>query len=242
MPRLPNYRPAGPVLKANPAPDSLAAAQVAEPEETGAEEMPDDIAGELARLGAALAAVGGKKQAQGKVLRELETLLTKLSPKDYPDLADNPAIQRFLDLIGQQRAVGTKDPPGTLYNQGSLAQMKKPWTWADLSSDKVPWVRFVPTETIAVTYQGLKVQLIADVEFYGPDIFHKIYLEHRQSLRTAHQHAGFLFHQGPAPNDLTVLNDGSRHVRAMATAGRFLPGAGGFDPGQADESEGGKSE
>lgn len=197
---------------------------------------PDDIAVQLASLGEALTRVAGQKSERQQVIRQIEGLLAKLTPKDYPELANSAAVQGFLEIIEQQHAA-SDDAPGTIYNRGSMAQVKKPWTWADFAPDRQEWTTFTPTESTTVTIQGVRATFVADVDWSGPRAFYDVYMESRRARRVAGEHIRYLFGQGGTPSDPTVVNDASMLVRAMATGGRFYPGAGVFDPGKAADEE-----
>lgn len=208
------------------------------PESSEGEDSGDegDLAQQLAQLGQALASVAGKRQARQQVVGQIEALLAKLTPRDYPELADSPAVQKFLEVIEEQHAASS-DAPGTIYNRGSMAQVKKPWGWADLAPTKCEWLTFTPQESTTVTIQGLRATFIADVEWTGPRAFYDVYADSRRARRVAQEHVRYLFGQGGTPSDPTVINDASLLVRAMASGGSFYPGAGGFKPGEAPAGE-----
>jgi hypothetical protein len=194
----------------------------------------------LKRLGTALLESGGGRAERNKTLAELEAVLVKLSPRDYPELAENPVIQQFLEVMAERKAEASDDPPGTIYNAGTLAATKKRWQWRDLA--RFPVVTFTPNETIPVTFQGLTLMLIADTEMAVPSIFKDIYDERRRGHETAREHAAFLFRQrdqiDPTRADPSVVGYSSGLVRGhgMGRDG-YRPGAGAFPIG-AEEGEG----
>lgn len=200
----------------------------------------DDATTALMEMAQELQAAAGNKQKQGEALRKLETFLIGLDPKDHPDLAKSPVVQRFVEQLGESKAKANPgDVPGTIYNRGTLAEAKKPWSGKDVWS-KYPSKTFTPTETIPIIFDGVKVQLFAEVEVTLPSIFYDIYAEHRKSTKAAHEHAAWLMrapNAGPPSSDPTILSEASQRVRSQATTGSFYPGAGGFTPG-ADTDEG----
>jgi hypothetical protein len=204
----------------------------------------DDATSELARLGQALIATAGDKRKQQQVAQDLESLLAKLTPKDFPQLADNPAVLQFLESMAHAKAEGSDDPPGTIYNRGSVAVHSKPWTWNDLKSPPPGWVpgtplprgsvewvyNYRPQRTTPVTWNGLTVQFFARQPWTGPKVFVDVLDEGDRLEQVAHEHAAFMFKNGGLPSDPGVINEGTRRVRAASSAGGvgsgFRPGAG----------------
>lgn len=204
----------------------------------------DEATAELARLGQALIASAGKKHEQQAAVASLEKLLGSLKPKDFPDLAENPVVMQFLESLAQQRATNSDDPPGTIYNRGTIAVHSKPWTWNDLKSPQggwrpgeplpqgcVEWVyEYTPDRTVLVTYNGLSVQFFAEQPWTGPKCFTDLLREQRRLERVGHEHVSYMFKSGGLPSDLGVINEGTRRVRSASSAGGqgtgFRPGAG----------------
>ena len=211
------------------------AAESSEPEET---QTSDDI---LARLGAAILDAAKGKSQRSKVLVQVEELLGKLSPRDYPELAANPVVQEFLDQIEETHIDRhPDDPPGTIYNAGALGATKKRWQWRDLQD--FPLATFTPTETIPITWNGLELILVADLEMTVPKCFKDVYDERRRGLETARQHAAVMMRQRDAITgaaDPSVLGPGTARVRSsgMGSTG-YRPGAGMFAPGEEGGEEG----
>ena len=72
--------------------------------------------------------------------------------------------------------------PGMIVGKGTGHPMKVPYTLNKLK-DLFPEVTFTPEETIPVTYQGVKIQLIADREITVPEPFKGIYDDYRKAKR-----------------------------------------------------------
>lgn len=205
----------------------------------------------LASLGKALEGLAKAKRGRKQRMAEVVKVLEQLDPRDYPELADHPAITKILDTLSEQAAQNADVPPGTIIGTG-MAAHKKPWTMADVGPGKVEWLRFTPLETLPVTYNGLRFQLFADEEFYGPKFVYDIYAEHKRALKVAHEHAGLMFKTTDRVSDPTVINEATMRIRAMTEhipgqPGGFLPGAG-IGPifvqgeGEGEGGEGGKAE
>lgn len=195
----------------------------------------------LANLAAVFAQAAGNKAAHAKALGEVEAVLSKLSPKDFPELAESPVIQQFLDQMAERNAeLHPDDPPGTIYNRGTLGMTKKRWQWSDLKDAER--VRLTPTETIPITYQGLTMVLQADMDMEIPKPFYDVYMERRRGMETARQHAAFLFRQrdniDPNRADPSVLSSSSGMVRGHGQGNTgYKPGAGAFNPGEEPTEE-----
>ncbi len=225
----------------------------------GAAMTEDEATAELARLGQVLIATAGDKQKQKAASDELVALLARLTPKDFPNLAENPVVLQFMEQVAQQRAEGSDDPPGTIYNRGSVAVHSKPWRFTDLKSPPPEWRPgqplppghcewvwdYVPQKTTTATWNGLTVQFFAEQPWSGPKCFVDVLQESRRLERVAHEHAAYMFKNGGVPSDPGVINQGTRNVRAHSSAGGpgtgFMPGAGvgpSFFAGQAEDAGG----
>lgn len=190
----------------------------------------------------------GKKTAQIGVLREVEGLLGKLTPEDYPSLAKSPQIQAFIELLGTHAAELHPDAlPGSIQNPGSLAVNKRPWEWRHMKDFEMK--TFTPNETILIVWQGLPLQLVADEEMTVPKPFYDTYMERKSATLTAREHADILYRRkdvmdlreraGGVRADPSVMNDGTSKVRAQGQ-GRdgYKPGAGMFNPADEPGREG----
>lgn len=204
----------------------------------------DEATEQLALLGQALIATVGKKQEQQQVVAKLEGLLGGLKAKDFPDLAENPFVLQFLESMAQTRATNSDDPPGTIYNRGTIAVHSKPWTFENLKSpppgwrpgeplpeNSVEWVYdYESDRTVPVTYNGLTVQFFAGQNWTGPKVFVDQLKESKRLDKVGFEHISYMFKSGPLPSDLGVLNEGTRRVRSASSAGGqgtgFRPGAG----------------
>ena len=239
-----------------------------EMEESGP--APDDI---LARLAAALTESGQTRKEKNQRLDDVAAVIGRLSAADYPDLAKNPVVQQFLELMGERTAeLHPDDPPGTIYNRGQLGERKKIWQWGDLpkygfrdptcrekGSDCpncgghatcVETVMITPNEARPITWNGLSIQIAADVEQWIPRPHYEVYRETIRARETARQHADYMFRKrdnitGNA--DPSVIGAGSVMMRGRGDGHTgYRPGAGGFNPfepeGAAAGGEGGGGE
>lgn len=209
----------------------------------------------LRQLGQALMAEGQTRAEMSEKLDQLDTLLGSLSVKDYPHLANNPAVQKFLDLMGEQVATRhPTDPPGTIYNKGALNEAKKGWQWRDVAQvfpdptcrekgDDCPncggqrtcieVVSITPNETVPVIWNGLSYPLIADVENWVPRPHYDTYRESMRQRVTARQHAEMAFRRRQFIDgiaDPSVVNQSTAKVRGNGDGSTaYRPGAGWFN-------------
>lgn len=198
----------------------------------------DDV---LAQLSQYIVKAQTDKQRRNKHVEDAVAFLSRLSVKDYPELAENPVLVKFIEDV---QAVKMKDPtipPGTIMNKGTLAENKKPWTVQDLKSPPADWDgvsplppghtqwhRFTPERNQTVVFDGIRVNLFRRREFYGPKIFYDLYVQSIDAEEAAEQHAAFMFRaEGAAPpSDPTILNEGTAAVRSTVTKGTYFPGMG----------------
>ncbi len=66
--------------------------------------------------------------------------------------------------------------PGDVINGYKVA-----WTWSEMLK-QFPIVTFTPEETIPLTWNGVKVQALAQIEMHVPQPFKMIYDQHRREL------------------------------------------------------------
>ncbi|MCK9602386.1 MAG: hypothetical protein M0R06_25295 [Sphaerochaeta sp.] len=179
------------------------------PEET------DDMADLLKQAAQQLSQAASDKEHRSARLKEVEATLSKIKLVDFPELADSPVVQAFI------KAMGFDDlTPGEARNKGTLAEREREWTWKDMA--QLPKVKFIPNETIVLTFNGLPLQVVADQECEVPEPFYNIWKDHRKAIMEARQHTQYLLgfsDQPPDPNWLTV--EGAE-VRAWSTQGRRL--------------------
>lgn len=207
---------------------------------------PVQVQDEFASFFAKLAAAGGKQAEKDKALGELEHLLGKLNPKDYPDLVDDPVVGKFLDMLQERRDASTDVRPGEIYGEG-LARTKRLWNWSDLKPERWPWpdkendfvwVDYVPRENVPVTWNGITIYFFEDVPIRLPRVFVNVYMESRRGQALAKEHRDYLFQPmrareaGVVPpiSDPTILagRDGnlSRMLRGKFAGGDFNPNSG----------------
>lgn len=212
--------------KARIAAQSATAVDVAEPEE----DSDDDV---LSQLAATIMKARDKKQNQRKLLDDLGKILDQIDPKEHPELADDPAIEQFMERIGAQRIKEAQEHglrPGTVIGTG-LAQRDVPWTEADLThpewgcvdeNGQPIYVEFIPNETIPVFYQGIRCQLIADQPIKVLRCFYDVYMEHKRLTKIAEQHRAYMFGRADSLPAELVSGDAAvatARVRAFMSMG-----------------------
>lgn len=197
-----------------------AAVEVVEPEEA------DDV---LSQLIAGLQKVQTKKKTTDADLEALGQILDRIDPVEHPEIADNPAIEAFLDKIGAIRLKKAEKqglPPGSLVGTG-VSERDIPWKLSDVSvkpdgtKDMVTWT---PNETLPIIYNGVMCQAIADVEMTTERAFYDVYTEHRRLIREAEHRKQWMFGKtnvAPPPD-----GDGSI-AAARARAFIYMSGEGG---------------
>lgn len=206
----------------------------ARPPTEGADEM-------LASIGKALMELAGEKGQQEKAITQLADMLGKLSPKDYPALAANESIQAFIEKMAEQKASASDDPPGTIYNRGTLAEHKKPWSWRDLKDAET--VTFTPNETRLLVWNGLALTVVAEQENTVPAIFYGVYLESVRATKFGREHMEWLMRKRDGPTHPDMVSPDGVRARSTADQGWYQPGAGsiaGAAPPEAAGAEEGK--
>mgnify|MGYP001562722324 CR=1 FL=1 len=201
-----------------------------------------DTAATLISLGQAFLAMAQEKTDKAKAMVGIADMLGKLSAADYPALLDHPEVQRFVDGLIKQKAESTDDPPGTIYNKGTLAEHKKPWQWRDL--DNAERITFTPNETRLIVFNGLPLTIIADVENTVPAPFYGLYVESKRNTRFAQEHAEWLMRKRDNPTHPDMATPDSVRARAIGGVGWYEPGSGphaGAAPISDEEGKGGEA-
>lgn len=196
----------------------------------------------LADLGRAFLEMAGDKAGQEKTVARVVEVLSKLSAKDYPALADNADVQRFVEMLALRKAETSDDPPGTVYNRGSLAAHKKPWAWRDLANEKP--ITFTPSESCMLVWNGLVLSIVAEQETTIPACFYGLYMESRKNTRFAREHAEWLLRKRDLPTHPDMVTPDAVRARATGGIGWYEPGAGphaGAAPMTAEEEKGGEA-
>lgn len=175
----------------------------------------DEVTEELKRLGAGLIAVADQAEARTAKIHEIEEFFGKLSLRDFADLAESEVVQNFVKLFENTAGMA----PGETRKRGTLAEVRKEWSIRDLAQFPLS-PRFVPNETIPITWNGITVYLQEDVECQVPIPFYDIYREHRRALRQAALHEQYLMDMSDTPPDSNWLTPESAKVRAMSQLGR----------------------
>lgn len=183
---------------------------------------------------AALNGAAKSKEEQDAALRQIGNLVDTLDFKAHPDLLKNADVQKFIDLVSDARvsAPPADLPPGSPIGQG-WAQEKKPWTTRDIWSDRgIPIVEYTPRETLTVIWNGEPCHFQEDVTVMVPKCFVDLAEDRRKQMRSAAEHAKYLFksNYNPALLDPTMhgrpVDQQGFRTRAHITEGSFSANAG----------------
>lgn len=208
----------------------------------------DETANELKRLAATLFSAADKKEQRDNALGDLEAFLARLSPKDFPDLADSPVVQQFVEMLGQRKAeMSPDDPPGTEYNRGTMAATSKPWTFRDLENSDIPIIEFEFDSFEDVYWQGLRRTYQPGVTYRDWRCFPDLVREGRKNMRLGNEHVQYLMKQANSLSDPSIAGIGTARVRGTADVGTYGPAAGLFTPDYEagmtqEDGEGGEAE
>jgi hypothetical protein len=170
------------------------------------------VAAGLADLAAKLQASADDKAKRSAVVAEAEEFLGNIPVKAFPDLAESPAIQSFVKLLG----VGDLQP-GEVRRPGTLAERVREWTEADLGQFEM--VTFEPRETLPLTWNGITIYVQDGVECTIPKPFADIYREHRRALEQKERHENYLLGYTNQPPDPNWISEDSATVRAWSQMG-----------------------
>jgi hypothetical protein len=190
-----------------------------------------DVAAQLAALAGKLSEAAEDEAAKAAALKEIEEFLGNIPMKNFPDLAESPAVQSFVRMLG----VGDLRP-GEVAKRGTLAERQRDWTMRDLETFKQ--VTLTPRETLTVTFNGLSVQFIDDQEITVPEPFANIYREHRKALEQAKVHEDYMLGYTDRAPDHNWVTSESATVRAFSQMGpRPDPRMRGIGPIRMDTDE-----
>lgn len=165
--------------------------------------------GVLSELAGLFQRAASKEQGSDKAITDALELLGSLNPLKYPDLADNPTVQAFIERVQGARMQSSDLPPGSIIGSG-LTASKKPWSWGDLkksmhvSVEEVtrrnalgeiifPWVEYMPIKNSPVIWNGLQVYFRARQRVYVCKVFVDVFEESLTQEEFAEQHAAWLF-------------------------------------------------
>lgn len=212
---------------------------------------------DLAALGAALGQASGKAKDQDRIKEQILDKFRTLDEDAAKALLKDDRVQSLLERISDERAQASGDPPGTVRsgwigNAEVKGFTKKGWTEADLRKDREhtpngagKYVTFTPVETLLVTWNGLKRQLLADEETTVEKCFKDVYDEHRRGTKIAAEHAAYLFRKRDTISDMSIISAEGARVRGLAERGHYLAGGGSIlmaDAPRREEGDGGQGE
>lgn len=214
-----------------------AAEEAASPKDE--EPASEDVLKQLAGL---FAEASGQKSNREKAVTEAIDLLGKLDPFKYPDIADNPTVQAFVEKVQQQRAQSTDVPPGTIIGTG-MAAFKKPWTKNDLLKSKdltpeearargwIEWVEYRPIRNFDVTWQGIRIIWPARRLGRFPKAHVDVFEGSLDAELWNEQHAGWLFNVPGVDIHADYFTTNAPRAKAMdmSKGEYYQPGAGAID-------------
>lgn len=213
------------------------AASVAEAEPEGALPEPESTAdapeseGILSDLAVLFTKASSQKAGRDKAIDDALTLLGSLDPMKYPDLAENPTVQQFVDKVQAKRAESPEVRPGTLMGTG-IAAFIKPWSWSDLKKsidmdieevtrrDKAgeicfPWVVYMPIKTTYVGWNGLHVYFRARQRVKVCKVFVDVFEESLNNEEFAEQHAAWMFNAPGVQTNRDFFTTNAPRMKAM---------------------------
>lgn len=203
-------------------------------QETRVMDAQTDALSDLASLGSALADAAGSQRDKEKIKDQILERIGTLDKDTAKALLRDERIQRLLEMISDEKAQNSSDPPGTIKpgwigNTQVNGFTKKEWTEADLRKETNAAgkpVTFIPVETIQVFWNGLMRQFIADEEITVEKCFKDVYDEHRRAMRIAGEHASYLFKKRDNVSDWSLITAEGARARGLAETGWFVPGGG----------------
>lgn len=218
------------------------------PDAVEGEHLPSEsnLLKEFASFAEILGKADAKKAQKDAAIDGIENLLSTLTPGDYPELAEHPVVQRFMELISERREQRGEAEPGRIEGDG-LAQRKVPWKMGDVMKratdpshpdyEKFRLVEWQGRESTYLGWNGLGIHVFQDVPMLIPKVFMDTYWESRKQELAAKQHRDYLFAKrgltggaGPdgVPADPTIMA-GPNGVMSKMLRGKFSGGM--FDPG-----------
>jgi hypothetical protein len=94
-----------------------------------AEELESDTDDAMAQLAAVFSAASKDKRKVSSAIKELETVLAKLSPADTAALLENETVATFFEAINETKVARNNDlPPGSVVGNG-LNATAVPWSF-----------------------------------------------------------------------------------------------------------------
>lgn len=191
----------------------------------------DEAADELKELAASLYKAADSKAERTRVMDELERFLSRLSPKDFPEIANSDVVMRFIDQMAQRKAeINKDDPPGTIYNRGTVGQYKKPWTERDLELSGMGRIEFEVAEPETVIWNGIRRDYIPGVPYNDYKCFVDTMRERTRNMRLAAEHVEYMFKLRNMLTDGSIAGIGTARIRGSADRGSYRPAAGLFEP------------
>lgn len=149
-----------------------------EPKVETTEEPVDEIAEQLAKAAALMQKAATERVDRGTVLKELESVLSKIPITALPEMEESPIVQAFVKAMG----VGDLNP-GEVKNRNTAAERSRDWSINDLGQFKQ--VQFTPNENLPLTWNGITAHVQADMEVVLPEPFYNIYRDYKKAKRQA---------------------------------------------------------
>ncbi len=172
-------------------------------------EEEDDVASQLAKLGAELSLVATDKNKRTAKLREVEAFLGRLKIDDFPELAESPTIQNFVKLLAPSDL-----RPGEVRNPGTLAEVRREWSREEFR--KTEQMTFVPRETVKLIVNGVEFSVVDNGEEQTiPRAHYDVYLGRQRALRNAAQNERWALGLTDVPPDPSWITNSAIKIRAL---------------------------
>lgn len=97
----------------------------------------------------------------------------KLVPREELEQAVNEIVAEVDEVV---ESIPKEVKPGDVINGYKVA-----WTWGEMLK-RFPIVTFTPEETIPLTWNGVRVQALSQIEMHVPQPFKAIYDQHRREM------------------------------------------------------------
>jgi len=193
----------------------------APPEEAPAVPSQDEARARLREIALQFADSVGDEEASAAKVKEALEFLSRLTIKEFQEWADHP----FIEMLRSQISLAGL-APGEVRNRGTLAEVVRDWTYADLT--KLETIRFTPTETIVVTFNGLPLQFVEDVECEAPKPYYDILQARKFARQQARLNEAYMLGKSPiAPHPNWQTPEGAE-VRAWSMQGAAYGRPGGY--------------
>lgn len=116
-----------------------------------------------------------KERVKRKVKTELKRVM---NPQEDREILEELLAEELSEPEPMPAVAGDLEP-GTIHHG-----LKVIWTYKKMC-ERFPIVSFVPEEHIPLTWNGVRVQAIANIEMHVPKPFYDMYIKHRRGVNLA---------------------------------------------------------